>query len=65
MAALVQLALDMREAVATRTFGDQNLAFRISVNSGPMVAGVIGARRSFLNPSRPRRRLELLCEGCL
>jgi hypothetical protein len=22
------------------------------------------ARRSFLNPSRPRRRLELLCEGC-
>jgi adenylate cyclase len=43
--ALVQLALDIRAAVATRTFGDQKLAFRIGVNSGSVVAGVIGRRK--------------------
>ncbi len=31
--ALVQLALDMRERVASRTFGDQKLAFRIGINA--------------------------------
>ena len=31
--ALVQLALDMRDAVASRTFGGETLAFRIGVNS--------------------------------
>jgi adenylate cyclase len=42
---LVQLALDMQEAVASRTFGGRPLAFRIGINSGPVVAGVIGRKK--------------------
>jgi adenylate cyclase len=35
----------MRQAAASRTFGGETLAFRIGIDSGPVVAGVIGRKK--------------------
>jgi len=42
------MALDMREAVATSAIGGPaDLELRIGINSGPVIAGVIGTKRFF------------------
>jgi guanylate cyclase len=43
--AIVQLALDMQQAVAGNDFCGRHLGFRIGINSGPVVAGVIGRKK--------------------
>ena len=44
--ALARLALDMREYLANRpAIAGQRIAFRIGINAGPMVAGVIGQQK--------------------
>ena len=46
MTSAALLALDMREAVATSNAGNGfDLELRIGVNSGPLIAGVIGHKR--------------------
>lgn len=42
---LVQMALDMRDHVTRHEFQGRKLQFRIGINSGPVVAGVIGRRK--------------------
>ena len=44
--ALVHMALEMRDFLATHTFRNgQQLRFRIGINSGPVIGGVIGKRK--------------------
>jgi guanylate cyclase len=42
---LCELALRITEVAATSTFGGQRVQFRIGINSGPIVAGVVGQKR--------------------
>jgi adenylate cyclase len=39
------MALEMRDIISTHTFNGQRVSFRIGVNSGSMIAGVIGRRK--------------------
>jgi len=44
--ALIRMGLEMRDYIATHTFcHDQRVNFRIGINSGSMIAGVIGRRK--------------------
>lgn len=43
--ALCELALAMRDRVGTRTYRGQQVRFRIGINSGPVVAGIIGIKK--------------------
>jgi len=43
--ALARMALEMRDYISTHTFNGQRVSFRIGINSGSMIAGVIGRRK--------------------
>lgn len=43
--AICDLALEMQRRVEGRTFSGHNITFRIGINSGPVVAGIIGTRK--------------------
>ncbi len=42
---IAAIALEMQELVASTEFGGHRLRFRIGVNSGPLIAGVIGEQK--------------------
>jgi len=42
---LTHLALDIRDYVSRHDFRGKRLAFRIGINSGPVIAGVIGNKK--------------------
>jgi guanylate cyclase len=39
------MALEVRQAMENREFGGRRLSLRLGINSGPVVAGVIGERK--------------------
>lgn len=43
--AIADLALRIRDYTAANQFNGQDITFRIGINSGPLVAGVVGTRR--------------------
>jgi guanylate cyclase len=43
--AITRMALEVRQAVESRTFAGRRLSLRLGINSGPVVAGVIGERK--------------------
>jgi len=44
--ALICMALEMRDFIANHTFRNgQQVSFRIGINSGPVIGGVIGKRK--------------------
>lgn len=43
--AICDLALDMRQLVDEKTFADRRISFRIGINSGSVVAGIIGTKK--------------------
>jgi guanylate cyclase len=42
---LATMALELREYTSNQTFQGKQLAFRIGINSGPVVAGIIGQKK--------------------
>jgi guanylate cyclase len=42
---LCDLAIEIRDLTKSRVFDGHQIRFRIGVNSGPLVAGVIGTRK--------------------